>query len=61
LRKAVDDAGIVVAMMTTNLFTHPIFRESVLPKTTGELRRYALGKVMSNLDPAAELGAQIRF
>ena len=26
-RKAADDADVVVAMMTTNLFTHPIFRE----------------------------------
>src|SRR5665213_3024939 len=56
-RKAADDAGVVVAMMTTNLFTHPIFKEGAITANDRGVRRYALRKVMRNLDLAAELGA----
>src|SRR5665213_2454538 len=56
-RKAADDAGVVVAMMTTNLFTHPMFKEGAFTANDRGVRRYALRKVMRNLDLAAELGA----
>src|ERR1019366_1820020 len=57
-RKAADDAGVVVAMMTTNLFTHPMFKEGAFTANDRGIRRYALRKVMRNLDLAAELGAE---
>jgi xylose isomerase len=44
-------------MVTTNLFTHPIFKDGAFTSNDREVRRYALRKVMRNLDLAAELGA----
>jgi xylose isomerase len=57
-RAALDDTGIVVPMMTTNLFNHPVFKDGGLTSNDRSIRRYALRKVMRNLDLAAELGAQ---
>ena len=56
-RRAVDDCGLVVPMMTTNLFTHPMFKDGAFTANDRGVRRYALRKVMRNLDLAAELGA----
>jgi len=58
-RRAVDEAGLVVPMMTTNLFTHPMFKEGAFTANDRGVRRYALRKVMRNLDLAAQLGAGI--
>jgi len=57
-RRAVDEAGMLVTMMTTNLFTHPMFKEGAFTANDRGVRRYALRKVIRNLDLAAELGAQ---
>jgi xylose isomerase len=43
--------------VTTNLFTHPVFKEGGLTNNDRDIRRYALRKVMRNMDLAAELGA----
>ncbi len=56
-RKALDETGLVVPMMTTNLFTHPVFKDGAFTSNRRDVRRYALRKVMRNLDLAAELGA----
>ena len=56
-RDALDVAGLVVPMMTTNLFTHPVFKDGAFTSNDRSVRRYALRKVMRNLDLAAELGA----
>ena len=56
-RDALDAAGLVVPMMTTNLFTHPVFKDGAFTSNDRSVRRYALRKVMRNLDLAAELGA----
>jgi xylose isomerase len=56
-RKALDDTGLVVPMVTTNLFTHPVFKEGAFTANDRDVRRYALRKVMRNLDLAASLGA----
>jgi len=56
-RQAVDESGLVIPMMTTNLFTHPMFKEGAFTANDRGVRRYALRKVMRNLDLAAELGA----
>ena len=45
-------------MMTTNLFTHPVFKDGAFTSNDRSVRRYALRKVMRNLDLAAELGAE---
>jgi len=55
--KALADTGIVVEMATTNLFSHPVFKDGGLTANDRSVRRYALGKLLRNLDLAAELGA----
>src|SRR5215468_4358406 len=55
---ALKETGLVVPMMTTNLFTHPVFKDGGFTSNDRRIRRYALRKVMRNLDLAAELGAQ---
>jgi xylose isomerase len=45
-------------MATTNLFTHPVFKDGAFTSNDREVRRFALRKVMRNLDLAAELGAR---
>jgi xylose isomerase len=57
-RVALEETGMVVPMVTTNLFTHPVFKEGALTANDRSVRRYALRKVMRNLDLAAELGAR---
>jgi len=56
-RKALDATGLVVPMATTNLFTHPVFKEGALTANDRDVRRFALRKILRNLDLAAELGA----
>lgn len=57
-RAALEETGLVVPMATTNLFTHPVFKEGALTANDRDVRRYALRKVMRNMDLAAELGAR---
>jgi xylose isomerase len=56
-KTALEETGLVVPMATTNLFTHPVFKEGGLTNNDRDVRRYALRKVMRNMDLAAELGA----
>jgi xylose isomerase len=57
-RRALDETGLVVPMVTTNLFSHPVFKDGGFTSNDRSVRRFALRKVMRNLDLAAELGAQ---
>jgi len=57
-REALDATGMVVPMVTTNLFSHPIFKDGAFTSNDREVRRYAIRKVMRNLNLAAELGAK---
>ena len=56
--KALGDTGLVVEMATTNLFSHPVFKDGGLTANDRDVRRYALSKVLRNVDLAAELGAK---
>ena len=56
--KALADTGMTVPMVTTNLFTHPVFKEGAFTANDRDVRRFAIRKVMRNLDLAAELGAR---
>jgi xylose isomerase len=58
LRKALEETGVVVTTATTNLFSHPVFKDGAFTANEREVRRFALAKVMRNLDLAAELGAE---
>jgi xylose isomerase len=57
-REALDETGLVVTTATTNLFGHPVFKDGAFTANEREVRRFALAKVMRNLDLAAALGAQ---
>ena len=57
LKAATDETGIVVEMVTTNLFSHPVFKDGGFTSNDRGVRRFALRKVLRNLDLAAELGA----
>ena len=46
-------------MVTTNLFYDPVFKDGGFTSNDRSVRRYALRKVMRNMDLAAELGAEI--
>ncbi|GAA1842925.1 xylose isomerase [Microlunatus capsulatus] len=58
LKGAMESTGIVVPMVTTNLFSHPVFKDGGFTSNDRSVRRYALRKVLKNVDLAAELGAQ---
>ncbi|MDQ2846054.1 MAG: TIM barrel protein, partial [Actinomycetota bacterium] len=55
---ALTETGLVVPMMTTNLFTHPVFKDGGFTNNDRSIRRFALRKVLRNLDLAARLGAE---
>jgi xylose isomerase len=57
-RKALDETGLVVPMVTTNLFNHPVFKDGGFTSNDRDVRRYALRKVLRNVDLAVELGAK---
>ncbi|HEY6743113.1 MAG TPA: xylose isomerase, partial [Lapillicoccus sp.] len=56
--KALADTGLRTEMVTTNLFSHPVFKEGALTANHRDVRRYALAKVLRNIDLAASLGAE---
>ncbi|MDH6115405.1 xylose isomerase [Kitasatospora sp. MAP12-15] len=58
-RAALDTAGLKVPMATTNLFTHPVFKDGAFTANDRDVRRYALRKTIRNIDLAAELGASV--
>jgi xylose isomerase len=58
-RRALEETGLVVTTATTNLFSHPMFKEGAFTANNRDVRRFALAKVMRNLDLAAELGAGV--
>lgn len=58
LTAALNASGLVVPMITTNLFSQPVFKDGGFTSNDRAVRRFALRKVLRNLDLAAELGAQ---
>lgn len=57
-KDALETTGMKAPMLTTNLFTHPVFKDGAFTANDRDVRRYALRKVMRNLDLAADLGAE---
>ena len=50
--------GMCVPMITTNLFAHPVFKDGGFTSNNRDVRRYALRKVLRNIELAADLGAR---
>ena len=58
-RAALAGTGLRVPMATTNLFTHPVFKDGAFTANDRDVRRYALRKTIRNIDLAVELGAEV--
>jgi xylose isomerase len=58
-RAALDETGLRVPMATTNLFTHPVFKDGAFTANDRDVRRFALRKTLRNIDLAVELGAKV--
>ena len=58
LKRRLADTGLIVPMVTTNLFSAPVFKDGGFTSNDRAVRRFALRKVLRNLDLAAELGAK---
>jgi xylose isomerase len=57
-KKALEETGIIVPMVTTNTFEHPLFKDGAFTSNDRSVRRYALRKILRQVDLAAELGAK---
>lgn len=56
---ALEDCGMVVPMATTNLFSHPAFKDGAFTANDPKVRALALRKTMDSIDLGVELGAWI--
>ena len=56
---ALEDSGMVVPMATTNLFSHPVFKDGAFTANDPRVRAFALRKSMDAIDLGVELGARI--
>ncbi|MEV6818069.1 xylose isomerase [Nocardiopsis dassonvillei] len=57
-RAALDETGLKVPMATTNLFSDPVFRDGGFTSNSRDVRRYAIRKVIRNIELAVSLGAK---
>ena len=57
LKDAADQAGLSIEMVTTNTFTHPVFKDGALTSNDRGVRRFGLRKILEAVDLAAEVGA----
>jgi xylose isomerase len=57
-RQALDETGLAVPMVTTDLFSHPVFRDGGFTNNDREVRRLAIRKAADAMDIATSLGAE---
>src|SRR4051794_21393649 len=57
--EALRATGMGVGMATTNLFTHPAFKDGAFTSNDRGVRRAAIGKAMRSIDLGAELNAEV--
>jgi xylose isomerase len=58
LKGALDATGLKIPMVTTNLFSPPVFKDGAFTSNDRNVRRFALRKAMRQLELGVELGAQ---
>jgi xylose isomerase len=58
-KSALSDHGMQVPMATTNLFTHPVFKDGAFTANDPKVRAFAVQKTMRSIDLGMELGAKI--
>jgi xylose isomerase len=57
-KAALETHGMVVPMATTNLFSHPVFKDGAFSSNDPKVRAFALRKTMDAIDLGVELGAR---
>ncbi len=57
-KAALEEHGMVVPMATTNLFSHPVFKDGAFSSNDPKVRAFALRKSMDAIDLGVELGAK---
>ncbi|ROR72396.1 xylose isomerase [Bogoriella caseilytica] len=57
-KQVADEVGLTIEMITTNTFSHPVFKDGGLTSNDRAIRRFGLRKLLRNVDRAAELGAE---
>ncbi|MFE9323429.1 xylose isomerase [Nocardia sp. NPDC052278] len=57
LKAATDRCGLTIEMVTTNTFTHPVFKDGGLTANDRSIRRFGLRKILRAVDLAAQVGA----
>lgn len=57
LKQALKDTGLIIPMVTTNLFSAPVFKDGGFTSNDRGVRRYAMRKAMRQLELGVELGA----
>ncbi|WP_298228168.1 xylose isomerase [Gryllotalpicola sp.] len=58
LKGALAAAGLTVPMVTTNLFSQPVFKDGGFTSNDRAVRRFAVRKVLRQLELGIELGAK---
>jgi xylose isomerase len=56
---ALAEHGMCVPMATTNLFSHPIFKDGAFTSNDPKVRAFALRKTLDAIDLGVELGAKL--
>jgi xylose isomerase len=58
LKQALSDTGLIIPMVTTNLFSAPVFKDGGFTSNDRGVRRFAMRKAMRQLELGVELGAK---
>jgi xylose isomerase len=58
LKGALSDTGLIIPMVTTNLFSAPVFKDGGFTSNDRSVRRFAMRKALRQLDLGVELGAK---
>ncbi|CAO1650487.1 xylose isomerase [Salinibacterium sp. NYA9b] len=58
LKQVLSDTGLIVPMVTTNLFSAPVFKDGGFTSNDRGVRRFAMRKAMRQLELGVELGAK---
>jgi len=57
-KKTLAETGMKVPMATTNLFSHPVFKDGAFTSSDSKVRNFAIQKAMRGMDLGAEFGAR---
>jgi xylose isomerase len=58
LKQVLADTGLIIPMVTTNLFSAPVFKDGGFTSNDRVVRRFAMRKAMRQLELGVELGAK---